>query len=128
LPTVGSGTGQITLTGGLASADTRQFLGSAVQITTGRPQVDTATMAAAVATQITTSQNNSIIDDSALASAAALTAQITFRQAIGLMSAALFGRTTAAGNTFLTPDNAKTRIVGASAANERTSITLTPSG
>jgi hypothetical protein len=63
-----------------------------------------------------------------VASAAALTTQVTLKQALSLITAFAAGRSSNGGQTFSTIDNAKTRIVGTAAANVRTAINATPSG
>lgn len=127
LYTRGSGAGQINQdTNGRVDSNVKAFAGTNAVLTSGVPDVNAKVMDAAVATQVSNAVWAAVLDTFNTA-AAALTTTATAKQILSILLAYAVGRTSNVGNTFSTPDNASVRITGASGANVRTSISLTPS-
>jgi hypothetical protein len=124
----GTGTGQLNVVAGRASANVTQWAGTTSALVGSLPSVDATTISLAAYNAVRDAIAALVVDDSSVASAAALTTQVTLKQALSLITAFAAGRSSNGGQTFSTIDNAKTRIVGTAAANVRTAINATPSG
>jgi hypothetical protein len=124
----GVGTGQLNVVAGRASANVTQWAGTTTVLVGSLPSVDGTTFSAAAYNAVRDAVLAAVIDDSSIASAAAITTQVSLKAALSLIVAFAAGRSSNGGQTFSTIDNAKVRIAGTAAANVRTAIAATPSG
>ena len=135
----GTGTGQIQLTGGIADANLRQWIGTApLALTSQHVQSSVAAMQTDVITAAATAAD--CIDASALATDAvteivnAIKAAVvetegsyTIQQVLSILLSVLAGVTSNSGNTLSTPNGNATRVAATVSSNTRTAMTLTPS-
>ena len=135
----GTGTGQIQLSGGIADANLRQWIGVApLALTSQHVQSSVAAMQTGVITAAATAAD--CIDASALATDAvteivnAIKAAVvesegsyTIQQVLSICLAVLAGQTSNSGNTIATPNGNATRVAATVSSNTRTAMTLTPS-
>jgi hypothetical protein len=126
--TQGTGTAQLNVVAGRASANVTQWAGTTTALIGSLPSVDATTISAAAYNAVRDAILNAVVDDSSVASASALTTQVTLKQSLSLCTAFAAGRSSNSGQTFSTIDNAKVRITGTAVANNRTVISATPSG